>query len=43
VFDELKRLFTSAPILRHFNPQLQSIIETDASDYAIGAILSQVN
>jgi hypothetical protein len=27
--------------LRHFDPLLQAIMETDASDYAIGAILSQ--
>jgi hypothetical protein len=40
-FEELKQRFTSAPILRHFNPSLQPIMETDASDFAIGAVLSQ--
>ena len=40
-FEELKRRFTTAPILRHFDPQLPIIVETDASDYAIGAVLSQ--
>jgi hypothetical protein len=40
-FKELKERFTSAPILRHFNPSLQPIMETDASDFAIGAVLSQ--
>jgi transposase InsO family protein len=40
-FGELRRRFTEAPILRHFDPTLQAIMETDASDYAIGAILSQ--
>ena len=33
--------FTTAPVLRHFDPALQPIVETDASDYALGAILSQ--
>ncbi|MBW0564783.1 hypothetical protein O181_104498 [Austropuccinia psidii MF-1] len=27
----------------HFNPSLPTIIETDASDYALGAVMSQVN
>ena len=40
-FDELKTRFTSAPILRHFNPALPIRIETDASQFAIAAILSQ--
>ena len=40
-FDELKRRFTSAPILRHFDPSLPTVMETDASDFAIGAVLSQ--
>ena len=34
--------FTSAPILAHFDSALESIIETDASDYAVGAVHSQV-
>lgn len=40
-FEELKRRFTSAPILRHYDPSLQCIVETDASDFAIGGVLSQ--
>lgn len=40
-FTELKESFTSAPILRHFNPDLEVIIETDASNFAIGCVLSQ--
>src|SRR5436853_769558 len=40
-FEQLKSRFTSAPILRHFDPQLQCIIECDASDFAIGGVLSQ--
>ena len=41
-FQALKTAFTSAPILRHFDPSLKTIIESDASDYAISAIISQV-
>jgi hypothetical protein len=41
-FQALKTAFTSAPILRHFDPALETTIESDASDYAISAILSQV-
>jgi RNase H-like domain found in reverse transcriptase/Reverse transcriptase (RNA-dependent DNA polymerase) len=42
-FKNIKGTFISAPILRHFGPELRIILETDASDYAIAAILSQVN
>ncbi|MBW0514605.1 hypothetical protein O181_054320 [Austropuccinia psidii MF-1] len=42
-FQILKETFTTTPILSHFNPSLPSIVETDASDYDFGAILSQVN
>lgn len=40
-FEYLKRKFTTAPILRHFDPSRPSIIETDASDFAIACIISQ--
>jgi len=30
-----------APILSHYDPTRPVIIETDASDFAIGAVLSQ--
>jgi hypothetical protein len=40
-FEELKRAMLSEPILRHFDPTRAITIETDASDYAIGAICSQ--
>ena len=40
-FAELKQRFTSAPILRHYDPELPCIIECDASDFAIGTVLSQ--
>ncbi|MBW0574989.1 hypothetical protein O181_114704 [Austropuccinia psidii MF-1] len=42
-FQILKEAFTTAPILSHLNPSLPTIVETDASDYALGAVLSQVN
>ena len=35
--------FTSAPILTHWIPDAQIIVETDALDYALAAILSIVN
>jgi len=40
-FEELKRRFTSAPILAHFDAQKPVMIETDTSDFEIGAVLSQ--
>ena len=40
VFDALKQAFTFAHILAHLDSSLQSIVETDASDYAIGAVYS---
>src|SRR6266481_9002008 len=42
-FDTLKLAFTQAPILSHFNPNNPIVIETDASDYAIAAIISQIS
>jgi hypothetical protein len=42
-FRELKARFTSTPILAHFDPQRPVIVETDASDFALGAVLSQRN
>jgi hypothetical protein len=34
---------TTAPILRHYNPSYDSILETDASDGIIAGILSQLH
>ncbi len=39
-FNELKQAFTHAPILTHWVPDQQLVVETDASNYAIAAILS---
>ncbi|MBW0565588.1 hypothetical protein O181_105303 [Austropuccinia psidii MF-1] len=42
-FQIIKEAITTAPILAHFNPSLPTIVETDSSDYALGAVLSQLN
>jgi len=39
-FNILKQAFTSAPILIHWVPDVQLVMETDVSDYALAAILS---
>ena len=40
-FARLKVLFSSAPVLVHPDPALQFIVEVDASDSGVGAVLSQ--
>ncbi|KAL0148230.1 hypothetical protein M9458_056462 [Cirrhinus mrigala] len=40
-FATLKERFTTAPILKHPDPDLPFIVEVDASDCGIGAVLSQ--
>ncbi|MBW0531738.1 hypothetical protein O181_071453 [Austropuccinia psidii MF-1] len=42
-FHQLKEAFTAAQIISHFNPYLPTIVETDASYYSLGAVLSQVS
>ena len=42
-FNSLKKAFTSTSILTHWIPNAQLIMETDALDYALAAILSIVN
>jgi len=39
-FNNLKQAFTSTPILTHWVLDAQLVVETDASDYALAAILS---
>jgi len=39
-FNTLKQAFTSAPILMHWVLDAQLVVETDASDYTLAAILS---
>ena len=41
-FARIKELFTQAPMLRHFNSQRLRRVETDASDFAVGLIMSQL-
>ena len=40
-FEGLKHAFTSAPILMHVDPTKRFILEADASDFALGSVLSQ--
>ena len=42
-FLALKKAFTSAPVLAHFDPSRAIVVETDASDFAIAGVLSQVD
>jgi len=42
-FNSLKKAFIFAPILTYWIPDAQLIVETDALDYALTAILSIVN
>ena len=41
-FEKLKELFTSAPMLVHYNPSLRNRLETDASAFALAAIFTQL-
>ena len=40
-FNKLKALFTDAPVLAHPDPSLAFIVEVDASEAGVGAVLSQ--
>ena len=40
-FQMLKSAFASAPTLAHFDPDRETWLETDASDYVVAAVLSQ--
>ncbi len=41
-FIHLRKTFTETPILRHFDSEYHIRIETNASEYAIGGVLSQM-
>jgi RNase H-like domain found in reverse transcriptase len=40
-FERLKKALCTAPVLRTFDPQLPIVVTTDASGFAIGAVLEQ--
>jgi RNase H-like domain found in reverse transcriptase/Reverse transcriptase (RNA-dependent DNA polymerase)/Integrase zinc binding domain/Retroviral aspartyl protease/Chromo (CHRromatin Organisation MOdifier) domain len=40
-FEQLKQVLCTAPVLRTFDPNLPIIVTTDASGFAIGAVLEQ--
>lgn len=40
-FTKLKHQFTTAPVLVHPDPSIRFVVEVDASDTGVGAILSQ--
>ena len=40
-FETLKQAFLEAPVLEMYDPRRETRVETDASDYALGAVLSQ--
>ncbi|MBW0504361.1 hypothetical protein O181_044076 [Austropuccinia psidii MF-1] len=42
-FQIIKEEFTTSTILSHLKPSLPTIVETDASDYALASVLSHVN
>lgn len=41
-FEKLKLAFTQAPVLRHPNPKAAYVVEADASNVGVGAVLSQL-
>lgn len=41
-FEELKKLFVTEPLLTRWDPDRVTIVETDASNFAVGGVLSQV-
>lgn len=40
-FDQLRNAFRTAPVLAYFDPTSETVVETDASDWASGGVLSQ--
>ena len=41
-FDEIKRKLSTAPVLAYPRDDCKYVLDTDASDYALGAVLSQL-
>ena len=42
-FQQLKDVLSSAPVLSHYNPSYNTIVQTDASFFGWGFIISQIN
>lgn len=40
-FKKMKQLFTTAPVLMHFDPDRETVVEVDSSGYVIGGLLQQ--
>ncbi|KAB2098877.1 hypothetical protein AG0111_0g12970 [Alternaria gaisen] len=40
-FDKLKEIFVSEPTLASFDPERETVLETDSSGFAVGGVLSQ--
>lgn len=42
-FEAVKGLIVNSPALSLFNPELPTVVTTDASDYGLGAVLTQMH
>jgi hypothetical protein len=42
-FDRLKSVFAEDVQLTHYDPKLETVVETDASDYMTSGVLSQTH
>ena len=42
-FEDLKRAFTTAPVLAHYDSSLETWVETNAFDFVIAGVLSQMH
>lgn len=42
-FENLKKAFTTGPVLTRYDPNLEVVIEVDSSDTCIGGVLSQMH
>ena len=40
-FEKLERILISEPVLAHFDPDRETVVETDSSGWAVGGVLSQ--